>query len=897
MSKFYYLIPGEEKGIFSILVEDNGCYNNGKNGRWKYPAGSGETTAGLIEPIEKNVSGANQLNWGAGYKYNIKFTIGLEALKTACGGTQKGWRVQDYLVDFLYDVDSNCKYLAFNNNGDLLLKEHKKGKFTAKVKREKKVLAVTETNIILNGPKTYETQSEVYSISDSSDDSKDIKSGWTYTITVTMTFSNGKVLAKKGEFDIGADYSGSNTGSNYCFYCKDNTRIDHLAYLCTVPYVTIDKHEARIHSCTKHNDGAVPQEKVSDNSNYSSKSLTYKAKSSYTSKMIGGTKAVQKLEGGSVGEYKDGVARTPMIMIELRPSENSTQGYNISIPANSLVSLSHERNMSDSYNTFVLQVFDKDAMQVESKLLLGFRYILFYYTDFVATSKRFKGEILDYKTTITGKGLMLSISGYSSNASTYVGKDSIPWSCLAEAKSTSFYYWTNKMGEYLGEARVSNDGYFCSCEGNMVQPLAYPNPSEVSPYYLKVPFQSEEESGYEWKTFDEYYTDISDPDVMEKYRPYCRRFTLSVNGYNAQLDNVLADYPEINPGSKRPSDIVILICLINGWNFQVKTTKAVSEIPDQISMSYVEYIKEKLIPISVSDEKNSNTQYYFWFDDEGTAHYEPYSAADTNVKKVYFNAPDKKDTYPLIGFTSATNGSVLMVTDASNTMEAINAYTGDALSLTSVDASSKDESMLKTITETSEWYSTNKLTLRDDKSLGLISYSNTSTLPSEAELRSQLIHRWGLVSRYTYKASLDVYGCADITPGNYIDVYIYLDEGTRSGDGPYSIKETVKKIDGADELPDNYIKEYIDREYIGNLTMHHTSGRYIVNKITDTISAGKYISSLEVLKIDKNKILETVEYDESTQSENKKQETVGEDKNLKEVKETEKDGEYVSYSF
>ena len=50
----------------------------------------------------------------------------------------------------------------------------------------------------------------------------------------------------------------------------------------------------------------------------------------------------------------------------------------------------------------------------------------------------------------------------------------------------------------------------------------------------------------------------------------------------------------------------------------------------------------------------------------------------------------------------------------------------------------------------------------------------------------------------------------------------------------------------------------ITRRYKGNVTMHHTSGTYFVNKITDSISGGRYVSSLEVLKIDTGILSEMV---------------------------------------
>ena len=571
---------------------------------------------------------------------------------------------------------------------------------------------------------------------------------------------------------------------------------------------------------------------------------------------------VTKYNQGTVGEYVDGVARTPFLMLELRANDDAEKGYNISLPANSIVSFNHERNMSDSYNTFELQIFDKDAMQVESKLLLGFRTVVFYYTDFVSTSKRYKGLILDYKTTIVNKGIMLTISGYSSNASLYVGKDSIPWSILCEANGISFYYWMNKAGEYFGEVRRTTDKddieRYNSSEGVIVLPTQLPNTTGID-YSFKYTNDNStsEEDRYLWTTYIDYYTDKGLPgETIDLFRPTIHKFTLDVNGYNPQLGEILSTYGGLNLIDKRPSDIVKIICIINNWSYNIVQTKKCSEIPDQLSMSYVEYIKEKLIPISVSEGSTSSTQYYFWFDDQGVANYRPYPPDETNIKKLYFNAVDHKDSYPLIGFTSSSNGSVLMAVNATNTMEAINVFTGDELSINTVSDVSTDPRYLGAVVETSNWFSTNKLTQSDD--VKLITWQNKNTLPSETELRNELINRWGEVAKYTWKAQLEVYGATDLTPGEYIEVYIYLDEGKR--DESFGIAE--------EDESDGSIT------YKGNLTLHHSSGRYIINKITDTIASGKYTSSLEVLKIDSNKVLDLVSFDNSNDTEKKKQEIV-----------------------
>ena len=40
----------------------------------------------------------------------------------------------------------------------------------------------------------------------------------------------------------------------------------------------------------------------------------------------------------------------------------------------------------------------------------------------------------------------------------------------------------------------------------------------------------------------------------------------------------------------------------------------------------------------------------------------------------------------------------------------------------------------------------------------------------------------------------------------------------------------------------------------GNTTLHHSSGTYFINKITDTISGGRFITQLECIKINSDKI-------------------------------------------
>ena len=56
--------------------------------------------------------------------------------------------------------------------------------------------------------------------------------------------------------------------------------------------------------------------------------------------------------------------------------------------------------------------------------------------------------------------------------------------------------------------------------------------------------------------------------------------------------------------------------------------------------------------------------------------------------------------------------------------------------------------------------------------------------------------------------------------------------------------------------------------------MHHSSGKYIVQKIIDSVQAGKYVSKLKVFKINESNLLSTISYDESTDTSKKETEDI-----------------------
>lgn len=686
----------------------------------------------------------------------------------------------------------------------------------------------------------------------------------------------GEKIGNANDWEIGS-WEGSHSNvvgaaqeqKQYCFYCKKvdkDTQSGSLSYLIKdsskgLPIVQ-SKNKNKLHDQSTHGIKYTGVANDSSSGSVSTATKDFKYGVVGDSSKASKVDPVTKLSYGTVGEYQDGVAPTPIVMIELRGKDDDNfPPYNVSIPANSFVSLTHDRNLHDSYNTFSLQLFDKDAMQIESYLLLGYRYIQFYYTDFVATSKRFKGEILNYQTVITGKGLMLTLDGYTSNTNIYTGKDSIPWSYFFEVQDYAFLYWLNAAGEDHGLVRVSSKaesgisrpeflaGGFKDANTvyNNEEGFALParllydqypniysyvtgqaNPNIVGPVKDNKLYQLKNSSG-EWITYDQYTEDV-DSSVREKYRPLAREFSLTA--YNGNIANDLACRPNIF-SEMRPSNVVVLICVLKGWKYDPKdivVTEKVATIPNQISKSFLQYIKEDLIPISVST--GGATNYDFWFDDKGMVHFAP-GTSTSSGKSLYFNSTARKDSYPLISFTAATNGAVLMQTDATQVMESINIYTGDEQDFSAV----KTDKLQTSIHKSEEWYATNAIVNKDSDSR-LVVYSGSSGIKDKNQLKAELVNRYGMVARYSYKAELSVYGCSDLEPGTSVDVYIYIGDGKRSND-----KISVKNSDGT---------------YTGNITIHHSSGRYFIYQIQDNISAGRYISNIKALKVDEGQLSLTV---------------------------------------
>ena len=625
--------------------------------------------------------------------------------------------------------------------------------------------------------------------------SVDFKDGYTVRKSLnTPPGSGGILIAKKNDWEIGSLYSGSNSGNNYCFYCKYES--DNFMKISSA-------NQGKVHK-PEHGGKMIPT--TTPTSDYNSEFIPPK---NYNSNFTDGNFAKQDVSGER-GKYVDGVARVPYIMLELS-ADGVPGSFNLSIPANSLVSLSHERNMADTYNKFRIEFFDKDAAQVEAKLLLGFRKVTFYYTDFVSTSKRFVGEILDYDSVIAGTGLMLAVSGYTSSTNKIITNRSIPWSHFVEWNSLRFNYVSNEKGEYIKyypslvefqEGLANHQRAFRENYGDPQTGLKPPYKGDLYNYQRNMP-----KGAY-------YDLEAMYPGIMTYF---------SDDEGNT-----------INIGEGRISDIVKIICYINNWEIgyiertkktsstrTIKSSKiedtilnTASAIPDQVNVTDTEYIYKSLLPLAESDvEGNSgNREYYFWFDENSRVHfatgYNKGDAKDGNIKKLYFytgTGDNQKSTYPLVSFSAASSGSHLIMTGADMYMDAINIYTGDE-----IDVSTSQESNPYYQVEP-EWfdYSKNKNYTFSTSQLG------SQPVVNEGIVKANLLNRYNQVKNFCYQAELSVASCTDVSPGDLVEVIVFLNPS---------------------------LKEYIPSG------MHHSSGKYRILKITDSVSSGKFISTLTCLK-------------------------------------------------
>ena len=188
-----------------------------------------------------------------------------------------------------------------------------------------------------------------------------------------------------------------------------------------------------------------------------------------------------------------------------------------------------------------------------------------------------------------------------------------------------------------------------------------------------------------------------------------------------------------------------------------------------------------------------------------------------------------------------------MNANGQQTVEALNYFTGEELDYSGVKLAKGESDVPTTIYKSEEWYETSSIVGKNKQ----VTYTNTSTVPSEDELKSLLVYKYGTISQYTYKASLETWGAFDLEAGQSVDIYIYLDEGRRSDAPVVSTSYKKEMVNNEEEGTCDMVNTEISK---GNTTLHHSSGTYFINKITDTISGGRFITQLECIKINSDKI-------------------------------------------
>ena len=298
----------------------------------------------------------------------------------------------------------------------------------------------------------------------------------------------------------------------------------------------------------------------------------------------------------------------------------------------------------------------------------------------------------------------------------------------------------------------------------------------------------------------------------------------------------------------RPSDIVKAICIFNGWKINeiVDTTKVESSlIEDQVGIGDIQYIKQYLIPISKSEGGLSS--YYFYFDDAGLVNYKPMVAEDSNITVRYYANNTTAEIYhntdeyyyaTSVAFAQA--GSVLMLGSINNSMQSINMFTGDPLS---TEVAQKRENSLTysdlndgtdlkinkeiitldrgTYSEIPEWYKAYYTESQKNYNV----FTSNSSYKSPSEIANAMLERYNTISKYNYPGEISIEGCTTIRPGMTINLEVYL-----SNDG----------------------NKLINSGTYSQRNLHHSSGRYWVQEVTDSVSAGKFITTLKVYKLSAN---------------------------------------------
>ena len=272
-------------------------------------------------------------------------------------------------------------------------------------------------------------------------------------------------------------------------------------------------------------------------------------------------------------------------------------------------------------------------------------------------------------------------------------------------------------------------------------------------------------------------------------------------------------------------------------NVDIEDTDMVEEDLSQNSQSYTEYISKTLIPVSarevyevtedkskvkVSKDKDWETHYYtrtrvvytnfmFWVSGDNHAHYRRVSAKDIYksgpITSYYYygtpvsgSMPHNQNSYGILKSFSAKQDVLTAL--ISNGIDA-----GEDISNIDIVYGGKHKDSKETVTPTDD-----KLKTFDGWGKVKVDYNGSSDTSRAIEVALANVHEEA--EKLAYEAEATIIGTSNLNPLDLVEINI------------------ITK----------------DRVNAGGMYKHHTSGNYLIQKITETISNSGIVSKLGLIK-------------------------------------------------
>lgn len=540
-------------------------------------------------------------------------------------------------------------------------------------------------------------------------------------------------------------------------------------------------------------------------------------------------------------------------------------GKSIVDNSNHIKSLSIDRAWGDVANDFKMEIFDATAYEIESLLINGNRNIEVMWVDADGkTSALYTGFIWDYSTTFVNNGIMLSLEGtvgvsvqdiytqwtrlwnkvYIFNWKDFCGKSFISAEKKAEHDLTAAKFEKYIDDVMTGKKRVSAtealEAYLSQEAATIPIISAIYNTDSEGIFNYNTDIKVDADGQYYIKNIDgdkkdeiqkctEFEIPVRPSDIVKLLAIGGKMIYLlkgSPDGIIKGIESKLADFNvNLTYGDKSyekyadmPDEVKCMIEKAleacedlegNGWVLgDIDDTLPVKVDLSQQKLSDTNYITTILIPKSIRESDNESN-YELYFDDNGRVNFKPIKI-DVQSKAIlrlgYYN-PDiayQNNTYTpenVISFTHKAPLSAALCGSELNETSGISYITGETITASSEEMGIKEKNV----------------DIDDLRSIQLQvkhSPSNIITTTDSSIVSAQALNRWRTVASWPYEAELTMYGCIKLVPGrDYIDVI---------------------------NIPLNSLGK--------NLQYHHTSGKYLVQGISESFEGGVHTSKLTLLK-------------------------------------------------